>query len=317
MSFRFLGTGSYVPERVVKNDELSRYVETNDQWITQRVGVKERRICTTETAADLAAVAARRALENAEVEAGELDLILCATVSGEDVCPSIGCMVQQAVGATCPAFDINAACPAFLYLLETAAGFFARGYEKILVVGAERMSRIVDWTDRSTCVIFGDGAGAAVLGQGENYLASKLETFGGDSVIKIPHQKGNSPFWQGGPGISPFIHMNGQETYKFAVRALRRNLTEVIEKAGLRQEDIDHVIPHQANYRIINDARRKLDIPPERFHMNIERYGNTSAASIPLLLDELNRAGELKRGQLIAFCAFGGGLSSGASIVRW
>ncbi len=317
MSFRFLGTGSFVPERVVTNDELSQYVETSDEWIAQRVGVRQRRVCITETAADLAEQAAKNALENAGVTPRELDLILCATVSGEDIAPSIGCMVQRTLGAVCPAFDINAACPAFLYLLETAAGFFARGYEKILVVGAERMSRIVDWTDRSTCVIFGDGAGAAVLGKGDGYLSSKLFTAGGDEVIKIPNRIGNSPFYQRTGDLSPYIHMNGQETYKFAVRAMRRDLKEVIEKAGLREEDIDHVIPHQANYRIIDDARRKLAIPPERFHMNIDRYGNTSAASIPILLDELNRGGVLKRGDLIAFCAFGGGLSSAASVVRW
>lgn len=317
MSFQFLGTGSYVPERVVTNEELSQYVDTSDEWITQRVGVRQRRVCVTETAADLAEKAASRALENAGVTPQELDLILCATVSGEDISPSIGCMVQRRLGATCPGFDINAACPAFLYLLETAAGFFARGYEKILVVGAERMSRIIDWTDRSTCVIFGDGAGAAVLGKGDNYLSSKLYTAGGDEVIKIPAGVGISPFYQGDKTLKPFVHMNGQETYKFAVRAMRRDLKEVIQAAGLREEDIDHVIPHQANYRIIDDARRKLAIPPERFHMNIDRYGNTSAASIPLLLDELNREGKLKRGQLIAFCAFGGGLSSAASVVRW
>jgi len=317
MSFRFLGTGSCVPERVVTNEELSRFVDTSDEWITQRVGVKTRHVCTEETAADLAAEAARRALENAAVESGELDLILCATVSGEDVCPSVGCMVQQAIGASCPAFDLNAACPAFLYLLETAAGFFARGYGKILVVGAERMSRIVDWTDRATCVIFGDGAGAAVLGRGDGYLSSKLATFGGDKVIKIPQHKGNSPFWQGGEEAHPYIHMNGQETYKFAVRALRRDLMDVIERAGLQQQDVDHVIPHQANYRIIHDARKRLEIPPDRFRMNIDRVGNTSAASIPLLLDELNRGGMLQRGQILAMCAFGGGLSSAACIVRW
>jgi len=229
----------------------------------------------------------------------------------------MACTVQAMLGATCPAMDINAACSAFLYMLETAAGFFARGrVKRILVIGAERMSRILDWTDRNTCVIFGDGAGAMVLGCGESYLSSKLFAKGGDSVIKIPHFAGTSPFYQN-ETAKPYVFMNGQETFKFAVGAMCQDLVEVIGQAGLREEDISWVIPHQANIRIIDAAAKRLRIPQERFCTNIDRYGNTSAATIPILIDEMNREGRLKHGDYLALCSFGGGLSSAACIIRW
>lgn len=191
MNFSILGTGSYVPPRVVSNDELATMMPTSDEWITQRVGVKERHICTTETAADLAIEASRRALENAGSSPEELDLILGATVSGDEICPGIACQVQRALGATCPAMDINAACSAFIYMLETAAAFFARGGKRrILVVGAERLSRLLEWNVAGVCVIFGDGAGAALLGPGEDFLACQLHSFGGDEVIDLIHDTG-------------------------------------------------------------------------------------------------------------------------------
>ena len=317
MSFAVMGTGSYVPPRVVTNEELSQFVDTTDEWITQRVGVKQRYVCTTETAADLGAEAARRARENSGVKPEELDLILAATVSNEDVSPSLACMIQHHLGATCPAYDINAACPAFIFLLETAAGYFARKkVKKVLLVGAERMSRIMDWEDRSTCVIFGDGAGAVVLGEGDNYLTSKLYSRGGDDVIKIPQFIGKSPFYEREP-MKPYIHMKGQETFKFAVNAMCADVRDVMAEAGMTGEDVAWVVPHQANVRIIHMARKKLDIPDERFFINIDRYGNMSAACIPLALDELNRGGLLHRGDNLVLCGFGGGLSSAACVLRW
>ncbi|MEL4105698.1 beta-ketoacyl-ACP synthase III [Oscillospiraceae bacterium WX1] len=317
MSFKILGTGHYVPERVLTNDEMSTMVETSDEWIAQRVGIRERRVCTTETASELAFKAAEKALEMSGVKPEELDMILCATISADDASPSMACMVQNLLGASCPAMDISAACSGFIYMLDTAAGFFARGkVKKMLVVGAERLSRLVDWTDRNTCVIFADGAGAAVLGAGDNYLSSKLFAKGGDTVIKIPNYQGTSPFYQV-EAPSPYIKMNGQETFKFAVNAMAGDLAEVIESAGITQSDIAWVIPHQANLRIIDAAGRKLDIPAERFAKNIEKYGNTSAASIPILIDELHRDGQFKNGDYIALCSFGGGLSSAACVIRW
>lgn len=318
MSFRILGTGSFVPEKVVTNDDLSRMVETSDEWIIKRVGVKERHVAVTETNLDMGEEAARRALENAGVKAEELDLIIAATISADTISPGLGGMVQNRLGAHCPCFDINAACPGFLFGLETAAGFFARkAVKKVLVVSSERMSGLLDWTDRSTCCIFGDGAGAAVLGEGNNYLASELHTQGGDDVISIPTWWNNSPFYERELPKNK-VNMKGQETYKFAVTSMVSDIRSVMEKAGVTGEQVKAVIPHQANYRIINEARRRLpEIDPEKFFVNIEKYGNTSSASEPILLDEVNRAGLLQPGDYVVMSAFGGGLSSAACVIRW
>ncbi len=317
MNFEVIGTGHYAPENVVTNDDLAKFLDTSDEWISTRVGVRERRVCTTETTAELAYRASKNALEMAGTNPEELDLILCATISADDASPSLACNLQKLLGAECPAMDLNAACSGFIYMLETAAGFFARGTaKKVLVVGAERMSRLLNWNDRSTCVIFGDGAGAMVLSAGSSYLASKIYAKGNTDVIRIPHPQGMSPFYKN-ESEEPFVLMNGQETFKFAVNAMTKDVQEVIEKAGLTQEDIAYVIPHQANLRIIDSAKRKLSIPPERFCSNIERYGNTSAASIPILVDELNRDGKFKDNDKLVLCSFGGGLSSAACVLEW
>lgn len=317
MSFTVLGTGMYVPDRVVKNDELANFVDTSDEWIQQRVGIRERRVCTNQTAIDLACEAAVRALENSGVQPQELDLILAATVSSEMVSPGVAQMVQHHLGATCMAYDINAACSAFIFLLETAAGYFARGKaKKVLIVGAERMSRIVDWEDRSTCVIFGDGAGAAVLGEGDGYLDSAFCVKGGDDVIKIPQFIGKSPFFEK-EQESPYIHMNGQETFKFAVSSICDDIRALLQRQNLTADDIAYIVPHQANKRIISSAANRLRLPIEKFYIDIERYGNTSSASIPIALDEMNRAGLLRRGDLLLLTAFGGGLASATCLLRW
>ncbi len=317
MSFRIIGTGMYVPENVITNDDLSSMVDTSDEWITTRVGVKRRHISVNETAADMAAIAAERALENSGVKPDELDLILCSTVSGEDISPSVACMVQKKLGVSCMAYDINAACSAFLFLLETAAGYFARKkVKKVLVVGSERMSRIVDWADRGTCVIFGDGAGAAVLGEGEGYISSHFCVQGGDEVIKIPNFGGKSPFYER-EKPEPYIFMNGQETFKFAVNSIVHDIKYILGESGFTIDDIKFVVPHQANLRIIDTASRRSGIPLEKFHINIEEYGNTSSASVPIALDELNRSGKLCEGDLILMTAFGGGLASATCLIRW
>ena len=318
MSFRILGTGSFVPEKIVTNDDISQMVETSDEWITQRVGVRQRHVCTTESTADLGVEAALNALDNAGVKPEELDLIIAPTISADTISPGLGGMVQNRIGAHCPAFDMNVACPGFLFGLDVAAGFFARKVvKKVLVVSAERMSGLLDWTDRSTCCIFGDGAGAAVLGEGDNYLASELHTTGGDDIISIPTAWDNSPFYQRDRGKN-CVHMKGQETYKFAVTSMVNDIRSVMEKAGITGEQVKAVVPHQANYRIINEARRRLpEIAPEKFQINIERYGNTSSASEPVLLDEINRAGLLQPGDYVVLSAFGGGLSSAACVIRW
>lgn len=317
MSFSILGTGMYVPPRVVTNEDMSKLVDTNDEWIVQRVGVKQRHISTNETAADMATKAALAALENSGVKKEEIDLILAASVSGESISPSVSCMVQNQLGLDCMTMDINAACSAFVFLLETAAGFFARKKaKKVLVIGAERLSRIVDWEDRGTCVIFGDGAGAVVLGEGDNYLDSVFHVQGGNNIIDIPQFIGKSPFFEL-KQKKPYIHMRGQDTFRFAVNAICKESKYLLENNQLTFDDIKYVVPHQANQRIIDFASVMLKVPKEKFYVNIDRYGNTSSASIPIALDELNRQGKLNRGDLLLLPAFGGGLASAACIVRW
>ena len=319
MSFSVLGTGSYLPQRVVTNDELSTFLDTSDEWISQRVGIRSRHIATTETAADMALCAAKAAIANSGVDASEIDLILAASVSSETVSPSVSCLVQRGLGISCPAFDLNAACSAFLFLLDTADAFFARGgFNRILVIGTERMSRIIDWTDRSTAVIFGDGAGAMLLERGGKgvYHPAHLMVTGGDEVIRIPQSHGNSPFWTGEES-KPYIFMDGQNTFKFAVNSIVRDVKAVVEEAGLTLEEVDWIIPHQANIRILDFAARRLGFPMEKIATNIETTGNTSSASIPIIVDELWRTGKLRRGQTIVLTAFGGGLASAACVMKW
>lgn len=317
MSFRILGTGSYLPELSVTNNDLSKTIDTSDEWIKQRIGIERRRISTDESAADMGCKAALAALEMSGTKPEELDLIIAASMTGDTLAPTTAGGIQKLIGAHCPAFDMNSACSGFMFALDIASGFFARGVaKKILVVGSERISKIIDWTDRNTCVIFGDGAGAAVLGDGDGYLASKLFTAGGDDVIKIPTGNDLSPYYkkETEPGK---IFMNGQETFKFAVNTIVNDITELAAKAGIALEDIAYVVPHQANVRIIQYAVKRLGIPADKFFVNIQNYGNTSAASIAIALDELNRNVGLNRGDIIAMTAFGGGLSSASSIIRW
>ncbi len=317
MCFSILGTGSYLPKKVLSNDDFAEFVETSDEWIKKRVGISQRHICTDETAVDLGVMAAKEALLSANVNADELDLILAATISGPNASPTVAAMIQKELGATCPAYDISSACAAFVFLLETVAGYFARKkVKKVLVVGTEQLSRLVDYSDRSTCVIFGDGAGAAVLGEGNSYISSHLHTEGGDDVIKIPNHKGSSPFFTLAQD-EPFIQMKGQETFKFAVRVMCNDVEKVIEDANLTKEDISFIVPHQANLRIIDFAAKRLGMPNEKFFTNIEYCGNTSSASVPIALDEMNKKGLLKKGDKIVLSAFGGGLSSAACVIEW
>ena len=215
MSIRILGTGSYLPDNIVTNDDLTNLVDTSDQWIVQRVGVRERRISIDETASDMAVKAAKSALESAKLSGEDIDLIICATISSETLCPTVSGIVQKEIGAICPAFDISSACSGFLFALDTAVSYMARGnFNHILVIGAERLSKLVDWKDRGTCVIFGDGAGAFVIGPGNCYLSSMLFTQGGNEVIEIPSFSGSSPFYKRDV-MHPYIFMDGQETFKF------------------------------------------------------------------------------------------------------
>lgn len=317
MSFHIIGTGSYLPDHVVTNDDLSKFLDTSDEWITQRVGVRQRHISTGETAADMGCIAAERALKNCGLTGKDIDLILCATCSSDSASPAAAALIQAHIGSCGAAFDINSACSGFLFALETAAGFFERKtVQRVLVLGCERISRLVDWSDRSTAVIFGDGAGAVVLESGNGFLSSKLQTTGGNDVIDIPAHHGSSPFFRK-KLPPPFISMKGQETFKFAVSAMNRDILDVLKDARLTTEQIRWFIPHQANLRIIQFSSKKLHVPMERFAVNIDQCGNTSSASIPIVLDEYNRAGLLQSGDRIVLSAFGGGLSSAACVIQW
>ena len=317
MSFSILGTGKAVPAYVMTNDELSTMVETNDEWIRTRTGIGERHICKNETITQLCVEAATKALEDAGVAPSELDLIICSTMRGENITPSQGCVIQKEIGASCAAFDVNAACSGFIYALDIAAGFFARkAVKKVLIVSMDNLSNIIDWTDRSTCVLFGDGGAAAALGEGDDLLSIHITASGNDAAIRIPHGTNSSPFYEHEEERA-VLHMAGNDVYKFATAAMANGIKKAVEDAGLQQSDVDVVIPHQANIRIINTAAKNLDIDREKFFCNVEHYGNTSSASVPIALDEASKTGFLKKGDIIAMCAFGGGLTTGSCILRW
>ncbi len=316
MSFSIIGTGSACPDTIKTNKDLSEIIDTSDEWIKTRTGIARRHLLTDETITDLAALSAERALKDAGTTAQELDLIICSTIRGDYMTPSMACMLQARLGAACPAFDINAACSGFVYALDNALGYFERRkVKKVLIVSAEAMSKMVDWTDRATCVLFGDGAGAVVLSEGNDYLSGKLTAVGSD-LLSIPGTEGCCPY--SNAEIRPsYLSMQGQEVFKFAVNAIMKDIRDVLNEAELTEDDVDHVLLHQANTRIIETAKSKLNISKEKYLTNIEEYGNTSSASIPILLDEYARKGMFKKGDILAMSAFGGGLTTGACLVRW
>jgi 3-oxoacyl-[acyl-carrier-protein] synthase-3 len=317
LNFSILGTGSVLPEFVVTNDDLSKFLDTNDEWITTRTGIKRRHILTDRTLTQIGAEAAKKALEESGTKPEELDLILCTTTRGDYITPALACTIQAELGAACPAYDISAACSGFIFALDCAIGYFARGTAKrILIVSAESMSRITDWTDRSTCVLFGDGAGAAVLGPGEDCLSMIVTTKGTADILNIPHVEGNCPY-QEREGKQPFVNMNGQEVFKLAVNSIFRDLKDAVKKAGTTLGDISHFVMHQANYRILETVCKRLGIDSAKVPLCIEDTGNMSSATVPVLLDIANRSGRLKKGDLVAMCGFGAGFTTGACVIRW
>jgi 3-oxoacyl-[acyl-carrier-protein] synthase-3 len=322
---RIVGTGSYLPERVMTNRELERIVETSDQWIVERTGISERRIAApAEATSDLAVAAGRRALEAAGLRAEDLDAIVVATATPDMLFPATACLVQAQLGASRAfAFDLSAACTGFLYALGTADQFVKSGAARtMLVIGAEVNSRVVDWTDRATCILFGDGAGAVVL---------RAES--GERGVLSTHLHADGTLWDfihvpGGGSRHPpseemldrrlqFIRMKGGETFKVAVRALEDTSLEALKANGVAVADVNWLIPHQANRRIIEAVAERLGLPLERMVTNLARVGNTSAASIPIALDEAVRDGRVAPGHLLLFAAFGAGLTWGSALVRW
>jgi 3-oxoacyl-[acyl-carrier-protein] synthase-3 len=325
-----LGTGSYAPTRVLTNEELSRIVDTSDEWIRTRSGIRERRIAAPdETASAMGVEAAKRALDQAGVAASEIDLLIVATITPDLPMPATACIVQPRLGVptTAACFDLNAACSGFLYALDTACAMLGSGrYRKALVIGVEKLSSVVDWQDRTTCVLFGDGAGAAVVGLADEpdrgLLGTKLGAFGESVDLLYIPRNGTTPHpvpaaLDAVMNHGACIKMKGKEVFKIAVRAMEEAARDILEQHGVAADQIALVVPHQANLRIIEAISQYLELPMDRFFVNVDRYGNTSAASIPIALDEASRAGRIRRGDLILLVAFGAGLTYGSALIRW
>ncbi|WP_144484438.1 beta-ketoacyl-ACP synthase III [Bacillus pumilus] len=310
MNAGIIGLGRYIPEKVLTNLDLEKMVETSDEWIRTRTGIEERRIASDDVnTSHMALAAAKKALADADVAAEDLDMILVATVTPDQAFPTVACMIQEQLGAhkAC-AMDISAACAGFMYGLVTGKQFIESGtFKHVLVVGVEKLSRITDWDDRNTAVLFGDGAGAAVLGEvseGKGILSFELGADGRGGKHLYLDEKDHTI-------------MNGREVFKFAVRQMGESSVNVIEKAGLSKEDVDFLIPHQANIRIMEAARERLELPVEKMSKTVHKYGNTSAASIPISLCEEIEAGKIHDGDVIVMVGFGGGLTWGAIAMRW
>ena len=324
-SVGIIGTGKYVPERVLTNADMEKMVDTNDEWIVSRTGIKERRIAAEhEATSDLAFYAAEKALEAAGISAEELDLIVVATVTPDMSFPATACLVQKRLGATkAAAFDLSAACSGFVYGLANASNFIAMGtYKYALVIGAECLSRITDYTDRNTCILFGDGAGAAVLGpvpEGRGFQSFVLGADGnGGELLKI--EAGGSRMPASAETVENkrhYLYMNGREVFKFAVRIMGNAAEEALDKAGKKKEDVSLMVPHQANTRIIHAALERLNLSEDKCVINLPYYANTSAASIPLALAEAAEQGRIQEGDTILLVGFGGGLTWGASVIVW
>ncbi|MCX7555445.1 ketoacyl-ACP synthase III [Xanthomonadaceae bacterium JHOS43] len=318
---RIAGTGSYLPENIVTNADLEARVDTSDEWIRERTGIRQRHIALPgQTTGDLAFVAATRALEASGVSAAEIDLIVLGTTTPDIIFPSTACLLQHRLGANgCAAFDVNAACSGFVYALGIADKFIRSGAAKTaLVVGAETLSRMIDWTDRGTCVLFGDGAGAVVLKADDapGILSTHLHADGGFEHL-LYNPVGVSRGFQDAPNHGVKVHMTGNEVFKVAVKTLDAVVDETLDANGLARSDLDWLIPHQANLRIISATAKRLQMPMDRVVVTVDRHGNTSAASVPLALDEAVRSGRVQRGELLLLEAFGGGFTWGSALIRY
>jgi 3-oxoacyl-[acyl-carrier-protein] synthase-3 len=320
------GIGIAVPSHVVTNDDLSRTLDTSDEWIRERTGIRERRIARAdESLTSLCHAASTAALDRAGLNVGDVDAIICATVSGDRRMPSQACDLQASLGAlNAAAFDISAACPGFVYGLTVAEGLIAAGnFNNVLVLGAEKLSTIVDWTDRSTAILFGDGAGAGVVqrasGDGRGLLSTFIKADGRlAELLYIPGGGSSDPVTEEmARGRRQYMRMAGREVFKAAVRAMAESCDVALSRAGVSAEDVDLLVPHQANLRIIESTAKHVGIPMDKVMVNVDRYGNTSAASIPLALAQAEEEGRLKRGQLALLVAFGAGFTWGATVVRW
>lgn len=325
---RIAGTGHYVPEKVLSNHDLEKIVDTSDEWIVERTGIRERRIAAEgENTSDMAAAAARQALEAAELDAEDVDLILVTTVTPDMPLPATAVYVQQKIGArnTCPAMDLAAACAGFVYGMSIADQYIRTGAAKnVLVIGVELLSRVLDWNDRSTCVLFGDGAGAVVVSPGQEgsrgeILSTHIYADGSfASALCIPGGGTSEPATHDSVDRKRHVvHMVGKDIFRFAVRALAEASREALSHNGLGPDDVTWCVPHQANIRILEGVSQRCGIPMDRFYINIDRYGNTSSASVPIALDEAVRDKTIGAGDLLLMCALGGGIAWGSALVRW
>ncbi len=315
------GTGHSVPKVQVSNEDLAQYVDTTDEWISSRTGIKNRYISTGETATSLAIAAGRQALGEADIKAEEIDLIIVATMSPEYFMPSTACLVQGEIGAvnaTC--FDLTAACSGFLYALKVASqGIRCGDHKKALVIGSEVLSKTLDWKDRDTCVLFGDGAGAVVLSQsdGPGIINSYTGSDGkGAELLSLQAVQSKNMLHEA-EATNPYMEMKGREVYSFAIKIVPKSIHAVLEGTGYKVDDISWFVLHQANERIIDSVAKKMKVPDEKFYKNMATYGNTSAASIPIALSELAKSKKLSKGDLIVLVGFGGGLTWGATLVKW
>jgi len=324
-SSSIISTGAYLPSRVLTNKDLEHMVETTDEWIMSRTGIRERRIAADdEFTSDMGAKAAQQALELGGINPQDIDLIIVATCTSDTVFPSTACYIQNKIGASrAAAFDVQAACSGFLYALVTADQFIAAGvYKTVLVIGAEKLSSIVNWKDRNTCVLFGDGAGAVILQHREGSRGLLAFDLGADgaqtSILSVPASGCRIP-------ITPevidqrlqYLQMSGKEVFKYAVTAMNRSAEECLEKAGVKPDQVRWFIPHQANFRIVDAVAQRMNVGMEHFVMNLDRYGNTSAACMPIALHEQNMAGKLDRGDLVLMVSFGGGLTWASTVLEW
>lgn len=321
MSVKIIGTGSALPEKIVTNQDLAQMVETSDEWIRERTGIGSRHISTGETVVSLAARACEKALENAGREAAEVELLLVATCTPEQGIPCAACQVQNLLGTTgAAAFDLNAACAGFLFALHTACAYIQSGiYSNALIVGSEVLSKIIDWSDRSTCVLFGDGAGAVLVERAEKpgILGFAQHSDGSrGGVLRCDGRELRNPYVSV-PARSPYVQMDGREVFAFAVRQIPACISEVLGQTGIAPDEVDLYVLHQANRRIIEGIAKRLTVEMDRFPTNLERVGNMSSAAIPVLLDELNREGRLREGMTLVLSGFGAGLTYGACAVRW
>lgn len=320
MRTRIIGTGSCLPKAVVTNDDLSKIMDTSDEWIRSRTGIRERRLVKEETTTGMSVMAAKKAMENAGISAEDIDLIIVGTITGDYVTPSTACEIQAAIGAErAVAFDINAACSGFMFALHTADAYLKAGiYKTALILGAETLSKIMDWNDRSTCVLFGDGAGAAVVRTDETGLLAYDQGSDGarGKVLACRNRKNNNPLVENSMDLQ-YTNMDGQEVYKFAVTTVPASIKKVVKDAGLTIEDIDYFALHQANIRIIQSVAKRIKAPEEKFPTSLDHCGNISAASVPILLDEMNQKGMLKPGMKIVLSGFGAGLTWGSAVIEW